>query len=101
MPFLYQPPFFLWLLGLWLKLWGSDSYLTGRLFSVLCSVGMLGLLYAFVRMHIGKGVALLTLLFVGSDVWMIFTNQGILLVEVTDDFYHPRDVGLLVCNKGR
>jgi hypothetical protein len=78
-PFLYHPPFFLWFLGLWFKAWGSDSYLTGRLFSVLCSAGMLMLLYAFVCRHLGKGVAALTLCFVGTDAWIIFTNQAIYL----------------------
>ncbi len=79
LPFLYHPPFFLWLLALWFKLWGSGSYLTGRLFSVLCSAVMLGLLYGFVRAHISKGVALLALIFVGSDAWISFTNQAIYL----------------------
>lgn len=76
-PFLYHPPFFLWLLDLWFKLWNSDNYLTGRLFSVLCSTIMLGLLYAFVRIHINKSVALLSLIFIASDAWIIFTNQAI------------------------
>ncbi len=34
-PFLYHPPFFLFLLADWFKLWGSTSYLTGRMFSVI------------------------------------------------------------------
>lgn len=76
-PFLYHPPFFLWLLDLWFKVWNNDNYLTGRLFSVLCATIMLGLLYAFVRVLVNKSVALLSLIFVGSDAWIIFTNQAI------------------------
>lgn len=76
-PFLYHPPFFLWLLDLWFKVWNNDNYLTGRLFSVLCATIMLGLLYVFVRVLVNKSVALLSLIFVGSDAWIIFTNQAI------------------------
>lgn len=76
-PFLYHPPFFLWLLDLWFKVWNNDNYLTGRLFSVLCATIMLGLLYVFVRVLVNKSVALLSLILVGSDAWIIFTNQAI------------------------
>ena len=76
-PFLYHPPFFLWLLAGWFKLWGSTSYLTGRMLNILISVAILTTLYAFVRNTIGKTTALLTILLVGSDAWLVFTNQAI------------------------
>ncbi len=78
-PFLYHPPFFLFLLADWFKLWGSTSYLTGRMFSVIISLIMLLLLYVFTRQVLGRKVVLLALVLVGSDVWIIFTNQAIYL----------------------
>src|SRR5438094_487886 len=64
-PFLYHPPFFLWLLGQWFAFWQSSSFLVGRLFSVCCSVFMLIIFYLFVRQMLGKWAALLALLAVG------------------------------------
>src|SRR5260221_6364267 len=78
-PFLYHPPFFLFLLADWFKLWGSTSYLTGRMFSVIISLIMLLLLYVFTRQVLGRKVVLLALVLVGSDVWIIFTNKAIYL----------------------
>ncbi len=78
-PFLYHPPFFLLLLAQWFRLWHSDSFLTGRLFNVCISTLMLALLYLFVRIKIGRVEALLAVLLIGSDAWIIFTNQGIYL----------------------
>jgi len=42
---------------------------------------MLVLLYAFVRRFIGKREALIALLVVASDDWILFTNQGIYLED--------------------
>lgn len=78
-PFLYHPPFFLLILGQWFKIWHDTSYFTGRLFNVCTSTLMLLLLYLFVRHKIGLSEAVLALLFIGSDAWIIFTNQGIYL----------------------
>src|SRR5579859_7189010 len=80
-PFLYHPPFSLWLFALWFRIWGSTSFLTGRLFNIVVSTGMLALLYAFVRRFIGKREALIALFVVASDDWILFTNQGIYLED--------------------
>lgn len=76
-PFLYHPPFFFFLLAGWFRLFHTDGFFTARLLSVLTSLVMLILLYSFVRVALGKPVALLALLLVGSDVWVVFTNQAI------------------------
>ncbi len=78
-PFLYHPPFYLFLLMGWFKLWESISYLTGRMLSVIISLIMLLLLYVFTRQVLGRKVVLIALVLVGSDVWIIFTNQAIYL----------------------
>jgi hypothetical protein len=78
-PFLYHPPFFLLILAQWFRLWHSTSFLTGRLFNVCASTLLLGLLYLFIRSKIGRLEAVLALLLIGSDVWIIFTNQAIYL----------------------
>ena len=78
-PFLYHPPFYLWLLAEWFKLWGSSSYFTGRISSVFTSLILLLSLYLFVKDISNKKVAFLTLFLVGYDPWIIFTNQAIYL----------------------
>jgi 4-amino-4-deoxy-L-arabinose transferase-like glycosyltransferase len=78
-PFLYHPPFFLFLLAGWFKLWGNTSYLVGRLCSVTLSLLMLLLLYLLTRKMLGHKKALIALVLVGSDAWIIFTNQAIYL----------------------
>ncbi|HLV97566.1 MAG TPA: glycosyltransferase family 39 protein [Ktedonobacterales bacterium] len=76
-PFLYHPPFFFFLLAGWFRLFNTTDFFTARMLSVITSLVMLVLLYSFVRVALGKSVALLTLLLVGSDVWVIFTNQAV------------------------
>lgn len=78
-PFLYHPPFFLFFLAGWFQLWGSTSYLTGKMSSVVISIVVLLLLYGCTRQMIGRKVALVALLLIGSDPWIIFTNQAIYL----------------------
>ena len=78
-PFLYHPPFYLFLLMNWFKLWESISYLTGRMLSVITSLIMLLLLYGFTKQVLGRKVVLIALVLIGSDVWIIFTNQAIYL----------------------
>ncbi|MBV9020863.1 MAG: glycosyltransferase family 39 protein [Chloroflexi bacterium] len=78
-PFLYHPPFFMFLLAEWFKIWGSDSYFTGRLLSVITSLIMLVILYIFVQKITNKTVALIVLFLIGSDAWILFTNQAIYL----------------------
>lgn len=78
-PFLYHPPFFLLILAQWFRLWHSTSFLTGRLFNVCASTLLLALLYLFARHKIGRVEAVLALLLIGSDAWIIFTNQAIYL----------------------
>ena len=78
-PFLYHPPFYLFLLMNWFKLWESISYLTGRMLSVITSLIMLLLLYGFTKQVLGRKVVLIALVLVSSDVWIIFTNQAIYL----------------------
>lgn len=78
-PFLYHPPFYLWFLAGWFWLWNSTSYLTGRMFSVFTSLVLLVSLYLFVKNITNKKTAFLTLLLVGCDPWIIFTNQAIYL----------------------
>lgn len=77
MPFLYHPPFFFYLLAGWFRLWSNTSYLTGRMFSVVTSCVMLLLLYLMLRRMAGRLAALIVLVFLTSDLWMIFTNQAI------------------------
>jgi len=76
-PFLYHPPFYFYMLAGWFYLWGSTSYFTGRMYSVITSVIVLLQLYLFTRRVFGWKRALLVLGLVGSDVWVIFTNQAI------------------------
>ncbi len=78
-PFLYHPPFYLWFLAGWFSLWGSTSYFTGRMFSVFTSSVLLISLYIFVKNISNKKTAFLTLILVGYDPWIIFTNQAIYL----------------------
>jgi 4-amino-4-deoxy-L-arabinose transferase-like glycosyltransferase len=78
-PFLYHPPFFLYFLAGWFELWGSTSYITGRMSSVVVSIVMLLLLYMCTKQMMGRKVALVALLLVGGDPWIIFTNQAIYL----------------------
>jgi hypothetical protein len=76
-PFLYHPPFFFYLLAGWFALWHNTSYLTGRMLSVVISCVMLLQLYLLLRRMTGRSTALITLAFLVSDLWMIFTNQAI------------------------
>ena len=78
-PFLYHPPFFMLLLAQWFRLWHSTSFFTGRLFNVCASTVLLGLIYLIVRIKIGRIEAILALVLIGSDGWIIFTNQAIYL----------------------
>ena len=78
-PFLYHPPFALYALGLWLKITGSNSLLTARTFSILCSGIFLLLVYVLVRRTISQSVALLTLSLLCIDGWIIYTNQTVYL----------------------
>lgn len=78
-PFLYHPPFFFFLLAGWFRLWGSTSYFTGRMLSVVISCVMLLEIYLMLRQMAGRVVALLALTFLASDLWIIFTNQAIYL----------------------
>ncbi len=76
-PFLYHPPFYLLLLAQWFRLWHSTTILTGRLLNVCSSILMLALLYVGIRSKIGRVEAILAVVLIGSDAWIIFTNQGI------------------------
>jgi 4-amino-4-deoxy-L-arabinose transferase-like glycosyltransferase len=78
-PFLYHPPFFLFFLAEWFKLWGNTSYLTGRMSSVSVSLVMLLLLYIMTKQIMGRKVAFVSLLLIGCDPWIVFTNQAIYL----------------------
>lgn len=76
-PFLYHPPFFSFLLAGWYHLLGTNSLFAARVLSTITSLIMLVLLYSFVRVASSKSVALLALLLVGSDIWIVFTNQAV------------------------
>lgn len=76
-PFLYHPPFFSFLLAGWYDLFDTHSLFAARLLSIVTSVIMLTLLYCFIRVAVGKPAAWLALLLVGSDIWIVFTNQAV------------------------
>jgi len=78
-PFLYHPPFYLYLLAGWFKLWGNTSYVAGRMCSVTISLLVLILMYIAIRKVFNKRTSIIALLLIGSDVWVIFTNQAIYL----------------------
>ncbi|BCL82296.1 hypothetical protein ccbrp13_47610 [Ktedonobacteria bacterium brp13] len=78
-PFLYHPPFALMLLGEWFRLWGSETLLTGRMLSILCSGIVLILLYLFLLRAAGRAVAIVACLLIAIDPWLIFTNQAVYL----------------------
>jgi hypothetical protein len=76
-PFLYQPPFFFYLLGGWFALWHSSSLIVARYLSVLISGIMLAVLYVVSRKLLGGVAALLALFFVAVDPWIILTNAAV------------------------
>lgn len=78
-PFLYHPPFALLLLGAWFRLWGSETLLTGRLLSILCSALVSVILYLFLARSTRRMIAISACLLMTIDPWLIFTNQAIYL----------------------
>jgi 4-amino-4-deoxy-L-arabinose transferase-like glycosyltransferase len=78
-PFLYQPPFFFYLLGGWFALLHSSSLIVARYLSVVVSGVVLVLVYAVSRSLMGRAAALLTLFLVALDPWVILTNAAVYL----------------------
>jgi 4-amino-4-deoxy-L-arabinose transferase-like glycosyltransferase/putative flippase GtrA len=73
-PFLFQPPFYALLLARWFDLTGSGIP-QARLLGVILSLVMFILLYRLIwRLH-GPGKALLTLLIVILDGWLLFVQR--------------------------
>lgn len=78
-PFLYQPPFFFYLLGGWFALWHSSSLIVARYLSVVVSGIVLALVYVVSRRLMGRAAALVALFLVALDPWIILTNAAVYL----------------------
>src|SRR5579872_4055749 len=80
--FLYHPPFYFYLLAGWFWLWHSTSMLTARMFSVFVTTMSLAMLYLLAKRLMGSREALVALLLVSLDPWIILTNQAVYIENV-------------------
>lgn len=74
-PHLYHPPFDHYLKGYWFEITGLSDVGQARVLSGLESLFLLFLTYLFVRYAVDKDTALVALLFVSSDGWLIYSNR--------------------------
>lgn len=74
-PNLYHPPFDHYLKGYWFEVTGVSGIGQARILSGIESLILLLLTYLLVRYVAGKTAALLTLLLISSDGWLIYTNR--------------------------
>lgn len=74
-PFLYQPPVYFEILSRWFDLVGSSIY-HARIFGVLCTGVMQVLLFGLLRRLKGPRVALLTMLPVVFDGWLLYIERA-------------------------
>lgn len=72
---LYHPPFDHYLKGLWYQLTGTQGVGSARTLSAIESVLLLVLVYLLTRQLGGRKTALLALLFVATDGWIVYTNR--------------------------
>lgn len=73
-PYLYHPPFYFLLLGLWFRVFG-DGMTEARALAATGSLVMLVVLGLWLRRMIGDRWALLTMAVIAVDGWMVFTNR--------------------------
>lgn len=74
-PHLYHPPFDHYLKGYWFEVTGASGIGQARILAGIESMVLLLLTYFFVRYVAGKEAALLALLLVSSDGWLVYTNR--------------------------
>lgn len=74
-PNLYHPPFDHYLKGFWFEVTGMSGIGQARILSGIESLVLLLFTYLLVRYVAGKTAALLTLLLISSDGWLIYTNR--------------------------
>lgn len=72
-PYLFHPPVYFHLLGLWFRIFGI-GIVQARFLAAFASLVVLALLYLLLRAHLGR-LALIPLALVATDGWIVYTNR--------------------------
>jgi 4-amino-4-deoxy-L-arabinose transferase-like glycosyltransferase len=73
-PYLFHPPFYFLLLAGWFKLVGA-GVTQARIFAASMSLVSLALMFFFLRSVTNRVTALVTVVILSFDGWMVFTNR--------------------------
>ena len=99
---LYHPPFDHYLKGFWYQAVDGEGVGPARILSAIESILLLILVYLVTRQLGGRKVALVALLFVATDGWLIYTNRlnlienGMMPIGVLGIFFY-----VLATKKGK
>ncbi|WP_028061981.1 ArnT family glycosyltransferase [Solirubrobacter soli] len=72
-PYLYHPPFYFWLLGGWMRVFGTGIG-PARFLAATMSIAVLALLFSLMRRRWGN-LALIPLIVLATDGWLVFSNR--------------------------
>jgi len=73
--YLYHPPFDFYLKGAWFQLLGTSDIGAGRILSAIEGMIMLILAFFCLKEVSGKKVAVIGLIFLATDGWLVYTNR--------------------------
>jgi 4-amino-4-deoxy-L-arabinose transferase-like glycosyltransferase len=72
-PYLFHPPFYFWLLSIWMRVFGT-GIASARYLAAVVSIAVLGLLLLLMRRRWGN-LALIPILVLATDGWLVFSNR--------------------------